>query len=110
MMINVDPLCLCGYRPGNPHEHEDMLADLAVEWWILAHGRIRRERFCCQCAPHSVFTSIDCMYCGDGPLVSLSCPTLPAGAHALIRVGLQASGWCRTPAGEWVCITCQAGR
>jgi hypothetical protein len=109
MMINVDPLCPCGYRPGTPHEHEDMLADLAVEWWMVAHGRIRRAGFCHQCAPRTVFTSIDCAYCGDGPLVTLASPILPAGVHALIRIGLTASGWQHTPAGEWVCVTCQTG-
>jgi hypothetical protein len=110
MMINVDPICVCGYRPGNPHEHEDMLADLAVEWWMVAHGRIRRASFCCQCAPETFFASIDCVYCGSGPLVTLTAPTLPAGAFALIRVGLESSGWHNTPAGEWVCRGCQTGR
>ena len=107
MMINVDPHCPCGYRPGNPHEHDDMQADLAVVWWTIAHGRIRRDRYCHRCAPSAVFASIDCVHCGDGPLVTLNSPILPAGAHALVRVGLRESGWRATPAGEWVCGDCQ---
>jgi hypothetical protein len=121
-MINVDAVrgfrrfhsavrCpVCRYRPDNPHEHDDMLADLSVVWWTIAHGRICLARHCSQCAPKMVFASIDCAHCGDGPLVALKSPTLPAGAYALIRIGLTTSGWAGTPAGEWVCAGCQTGR
>jgi hypothetical protein len=101
---------VCRNRPDNPNEHDDMLADLTVVWWTIAHGRIRRARHCYQCAPEKVFASIDCVDCGDGPLVALKSPIRPAGAHALIRIGLTASGWIATPAGEWVCAGCQTGR
>jgi hypothetical protein len=122
IMINVDAVrgfrrfhsavrCpVCRYRPDNPHEHDDMLADLSVVWWTIAHGRIRLARHCSQCAPKMVFASIDCAHCGDGPLVALKSPTRPAWAYALIRIGLTTSGWAGTPAGEWVCAGCQTGR
>jgi hypothetical protein len=97
----------CRYRPDGQHEHEDMLADLTVVWWVIAHGRIRRTRHCCQCAPKDLFASIDCVYCGDGPLVVLMGPSGPAGAHALTRTALTTTGWITTPAGEWVCRDCQ---
>jgi hypothetical protein len=98
---------MCRHRPAGRHEHEDMLADLTVAWWVIAHGRIGRTRFCYQCAPKNVFASIDCGYCGDGPLVVLKSPCTPAGAHALLRTALTASGWNTTPAGQWVCGDCQ---
>lgn len=114
IMINVDAVsdlrCPCRNRPDDPHEREDMQADLAVVWWVIAHGRIRPAHYCYQCAPTAVFASIDCVHCGDGPLVVLASPTLPAGADALLRIGLASSGWIAAPAGEWVCADCQTGR
>lgn len=99
----------CRYRPDDPHEHEDMLADLTVEWWVIAHGRIRRTRYCYQCAPKTVFKSIDCMECGDGALVVLRTPNAPGSAHALVRTALTTSGWIIGPTGEWLCVACQTG-
>jgi hypothetical protein len=84
-----------------------MLADLTVVWWVIAHGRIRRTRYCVKCAPGNVFTSIDCAHCGDGPIVLVR--TDPASAHAVLRTALTMSGWITTPAGEWLCAECQAG-
>lgn len=119
IMINVDAArgfrrtnmarrCpVCYHRPDDPHEHEDMLADLTVVWWVIAHGRIQHSRFCHQCAPKAVFTSIDCGYCGDGPLVNLSSADRPASANALVRAALATSGWDITPAGDWICQECQ---
>jgi hypothetical protein len=114
-MINVDAprsftlrRCpVCRHRPDGRHEHEDMLADLTVVWWVIAHGRIRRTRYCVRCAPKNVFTSIDCVHCGDGPIVVVK-SELPS-AHAVLRTALDTSGWNRTPAGRWVCGHCQAG-
>lgn len=85
-----------------------MLADLAVSWWVIAHGRIRRGRYCYQCAPKNVFASVDCVYCGDGPLVVLKSRLEPAGAHRLLHAALTTSGWNTTPSGQWVCGGCQA--
>ncbi|TCO44249.1 hypothetical protein EV192_12422 [Actinocrispum wychmicini] len=85
-----------------------MLADLAVSWWVIAHGRIRQARYCHQCAPGNVFASVDCAHCGDGPLVVLKSPVEPAGAHMLLRTALTTSGWNTTPAGRWVCADCHA--
>src|SRR5687768_5062560 len=44
---------VCRYRPDDPYEHEDMLADLTVVWWIIAHVRIRRARYCYHARPHT---------------------------------------------------------
>jgi hypothetical protein len=84
-----------------------MLADLAVVWWEVAHGRIRPTRYCAQCAPKNVFTSIDCVYCGDGPLVVLRSAGGSA-ADALLWTALTTSGWNTTTGGEWICRDCQA--
>jgi hypothetical protein len=97
----------CYHRPDDPHEHDDMLADLTVVWWVIAHGRIQRTRYCYQCAPKILFMSVDCVYCGAGPLVVLKSLSEPSSAHALVRTALTASGWSATPTGQWVCGECQ---
>ncbi|MET0132311.1 MAG: hypothetical protein ABW215_01820 [Kibdelosporangium sp.] len=103
----------CRRLPEGPYEHEDMLADLSVEWWVISHGRIRRARFCCRCAPETVLMSVDCGYCSDGPLVAFPSPntlrlaTAPGSALALVRTALSAGGWIFTPAGEWLCAGCR---
>jgi hypothetical protein len=98
---------VCRHRPDDPHEHDDMLADLTVVWWVIAHGRIQRTRYCYQCAPKTVYRSIDCGYCGDGPLVTGPAPEEPASAPALVRTALATAGWKVAPAGDWICAGCQ---
>jgi len=86
-----------------------MLADLAVELWVVAHGRVRRTHHCANCAPRNDVTSIDCVHCGDGPLVIIDAPVEPA-THILLRTALTAFGWNTTAAGAWVCGDCRDGQ
>jgi hypothetical protein len=97
----------CRHCPEDPYEHDDMLADLTVVWWVIARGRIRTARYCHECAPRTVFTSIDCAHCGDGPLVVLGAPADPDRARDVIDSVLSQSGWNCTETGDWICHPCQ---
>lgn len=84
-----------------------MIADLAIEWWVIAHGRISPATHCHQCAPKRIWQSVDCSSCGEGPLVAMDTPEENASGHALVRLALTTSGWRDTPDGKWVCRSCQ---
>lgn len=94
----------CGTPPGDPAQ----VADLATPWLLPAEaGTVRMARFCRDCAPTGEVGEIECLGCGDGPLLAGELADADLLTGAAIDAWLAETGW--RPAGPW-CPKCSSTR
>jgi hypothetical protein len=81
-------------------------ADLATPWLVPADdGSVRIARYCARCAPGGTVGEIECVGCGDGPLLAGELAEADLLTGAVIDGWLAASGW--RPVGPW-CPDCDS--
>lgn len=94
----------CGTAAQDPSQ----AADLATPWLLPAEsGAVRMARFCRACAPTGEVGEIECLGCGDGPLLAGELADADLLTGAAIDSWLAATGW--RPAGPW-CPQCSSAR
>ena len=94
----------CGAGPRDPAE----AADLATVWLIRGTDRtVVAVRYCRGCAPTGPVGEIECVLCGDGPLLGGDLADGDLLTSAAVDEWLATSGW--RPAGPW-CPVCDPRR
>jgi hypothetical protein len=95
----------CGHEPADEHEAEQHRADLAEVWLKPdGHDGVIEVRHCVACQPHNRISSVDCVLCASGPLLT---DHLAATAVGDMPAGVQRwlinHGWHRDKTAGWIC-------
>lgn len=94
----------CGAHPRDPSQ----AADLATPWLVgEENGAVTLARFCAVCAPGGAVGEVECVVCGDGPLLTAELARGDLLAGAAVDGWLAETGW--RPAGPW-CPECDPAR
>lgn len=88
----------CGHRPTHAGEHSRHRLDLATTW-LYPHpnrpSQLVERAHCARCQPHQRIATLDCLLCGDGPLLVGALTELDADGlpPAPAQAWLTARGW-----------------
>jgi DNA invertase Pin-like site-specific DNA recombinase len=96
----------CGVEPSTRQEAAQLRADLAVRWLHPdpdAPGAVIEAQHCRTCQPHGPVVDVECVRCGDGPIITgaLAEDSAPGSVAYPARRWLVAAGWVTAP--ELVC-------
>lgn len=82
----------CGHVPVNPIER----VEVAMTWLLpetdASQGPVER-RFCRSCAPSGPVADVECVRCGDGPLLAGDLAGADVEATTLVQGWMSAAGW-----------------
>lgn len=93
------PCPTCGHVPASEHEAVQQREDLSITWLHqdCSDGLITEEHHCVYCQPHGrETTTVQCAWCGDGPLLSgifTDDPQGPGYVCGPVRSWLIDGGW-----------------
>jgi Zn ribbon nucleic-acid-binding protein len=71
-VITAQACATCGHQPASRVEAMQQVEDLEIVWLEqdARQGRVCQRQHCFYCQPHDDCTIVECVRCGDGPIIT----------------------------------------